>query len=220
MRELTITTLAGPVSAGPAQPHADLIARCIDSSLSGLAPNTRRCYGSRIAAYLEREPDELSRESVKRYLRSLESAGATAQVLNQTAAALKRLAGEAAELGWIGQQQATQIERIKTRRERGIRTGKWLTAEQAAALMLSVDRSTTRGRRDACVLALLLGCGLRRAEACSLETAQCVRHNGRLLLVNLAGKGNKKRTVAVPEWAAADIEDWLKELESAQCRHS
>ena len=66
------------------------------------------------------------------------------------------------------------------------------------------------GKRDAAVLALLLGCGLRRAEACSLYIGQYRQAaDGTMTLQNVEGKGNRLRTVTVPDWAAKEIDTWV-----------
>jgi site-specific recombinase XerD len=217
-----------PVAQSGAQ--SDLQARAIESALAGLAPSSRRVYQARIAAWLDwakvswaRCAQPLDREHLKKYIRALELSGTSAQVQNQALAALKRLAVEAAELGWIEHNAAVQIQKIKSKRITGIRTGRWLTAAQCGALLTAPDRTTVRGRRDAAVLALLVGCGLRRAEACGLETAQLRSepHNAdsqfdRTIITNLVGKGGRIRSVAVPGWAAQTIEEWRKEIESCQ----
>ncbi len=144
-------------------------------------------------------------------MRSLELAAASAQVRNQALAALKKLSCEAAELAWIDQTAAAQIGRIKARRITGTRSGKWLTRDQAQRLLQAPDRTTVQGRRDSVVLALLLGCGLRRDEAVRLTAAQCVAMDGRMVLRNVEGKGGRIRSVSVPRWAQTTIEKWLKE---------
>ena len=178
----------------------------------------------RIRCYMRYSPDRLDRETVKRYIQHLEIDGASAQVRNQALAAIKRLASESAELGWIDQAAAMQIERIKSKRVHGIRTGRWLTSAQCGALLQSIPRDTAQGHRDGAVIALLLGCGLRRSEATALRMDHVQRHNGRIMLTNITGKGDRVRSVLVPIWAGAMIEYWItelngeKEMETAQCR--
>ena len=154
----------------------------------------------------------LDREHIQRYMRALELQAASPQVRNQALAALKKLACEAAELSWIEHAAAAQVGRIKARRITGIRSGKWLTRDQAQRLLAAPDRTTVTGRRDSVVLALLLGCGLRRDEAVRLGTAQCVTIDGRMVLRNVEGKGGRIRSVSVPRWAQTTIENWIKEL--------
>ena len=193
----------------------DLQARVIAAALQGLSESSRRVYSARIAQYLTwSHGAALSRESVRAWLRALELSGSSAQVRNQSLAAIKRLAAEAAELGWIPHNDAAQIARIKSRRVLGSRSGLWLDPAQLKRLLELPDRTTAHGRRDACLLALLVGCGLRRAEACALGTAQLktVQRDGRMMLVNVAGKGDRVRSVSVPAWAQRDIERWMTEL--------
>lgn len=196
----------------------DLQTRAIRAALSGLALHSRRIYQSRIQRYIDWSNGGtkwgviLDRESVKAWMRAQELSGASAQVRNQSLAALKRLAAEAAELGWIDPNQAAQIARIKAKRITGIRTGRWLSTAQSRELIEECDRTTPTGRRDAAVLALLLGCGLRRAEVCSLTLDHLRWHNDKLILTNLIGKGGRVRSVAVPVWAAQLIQEWIEDL--------
>jgi site-specific recombinase XerD len=211
----SLTALQAPVPAATV-PVSDLAARATESALQGLSDQSRRIYRTRIRDYLQWSGGtQLDREHVRRYLRSLELAGSSPQVRNQALAALKRFATEAGELGWIDPAAALQIERVKSSKVRGTKTGRWLTATQATALLASVDRTTTIGRRDACVMALLLGCGLRRDEAVRVQVAQLrtvIGPQGRMIVENLIGKGGRTRSVSVPRWAQRDIEWWIKEL--------
>ena len=194
--------------------------RAVESCLTSLAPASRRVYAARIRDYLawsRGSPSApLDREHVQRYMRALELAAASPQVRNQALAALKKLASEAAELAWIDQTAAAQIGRIKARRITGIRSGKWLTRDQAQRLLAAPDRATVQGRRDAVVLALLLGCGMRRDEAVRLTSAQCVTMDGRMVLRNVEGKGGRMRSVSVPRWAAQTINGWIEELKESK----
>ncbi len=208
------TATANAVTTVTATPAAtDLPARCIAAALTGLSPSTQRSYKAQIAGYMRAGNATLDRETVQRHLRSLAAQGKGAATLNQALAALKRLAGEAADLGWIAQTTAAQIERIRARPVRGTKTGCWLNAEQAYALLTAPDGSTLQGKRDRAVLALLVGCGLRRSEACALTTDHIVTRSGRMLIANLTGKGGRTRTIAVPVWTAEILTEWMKELE-------
>ena len=53
---------------------------------------------------------------------------------------------------------------MKGARKLGIRAGNWLTKEQASQILQAPDTATVKGKRDRAVLALLIGCGLRRSE--------------------------------------------------------
>ena len=92
---------------------------------------------------------------------------------------------------------------------RGNRIGNWLTREQAQELLSLPDRETLKGKRDYAILALLLGCGLRRTELVSeVKVGAIAQRENRWVLVDLTGKGNRVRSVAVPAWVKAAIDQW------------
>jgi hypothetical protein len=62
------------------------------------------------------------------------------------------------------------------------------------------DPETLGGPRDRAILALLIGCGLRRAEILILEVDQIQQRAGRWVIPDLVGKGKRRRTVPVPSW--------------------
>ncbi len=69
---------------------------------------------------------------------------------------------------------------------------------------------TLTGLRDRAILALLLGCGLRRAELLRINFEDLQQREGRWILSDLAGKGNRVRTVTVPAGVKTRIDAWLK----------
>jgi integrase len=69
------------------------------------------------------------------------------------------------------------------------------------------DSNEALGIRDAAILALLYGCGLRRAEAASAEVAGFKRRDKSL---RIRGKGDKERIVYVPDGALEALEVWLE----------
>jgi len=54
-----------------------------------------------------------------------------------------------------------------------------------------------------------VGCGLRRQELAGLRIEDVQQRDGRWCVVDLAGKGNRVRTVPMPPWTKAAIDDWL-----------
>jgi len=68
------------------------------------------------------------------------------------------------------------------------------------------DTGKLKGLRDRAILAVLIGCGLRRAESANLRFDHVQRRDGRWVLVDLIGKRNKVRSVPMPSWAKAAID--------------
>jgi integrase len=62
------------------------------------------------------------------------------------------------------------------------------------------------GRRDAVLLAVLYGTGLRRAEVAGLQTGDMDAQTGALIM---RGKGRKERTAYLANGASAAVLDWL-----------
>jgi integrase len=57
------------------------------------------------------------------------------------------------------------------------------------------------------LLALLVGCGLRRAELATLELDRIQQREGRWVL-DVKGKGSRLRSVPFPAWAKAAVHRW------------
>ena len=75
--------------------------------------------------------------------------------------------------------------------------------------MLAVpDRSSVKGKRDYAIVALLVGCALRRRELASLTVEDIQMRENRWVIADLRGKGGRVRTVAIPMWVKQGINAW------------
>ena len=59
-------------------------------------------------------------------------------------------------------------------------------------------------------LAMLLGCGLRRAEVAKLQVRDLQQREEHWAVVDLIGKGRHIRTVPVPNWVKATLDEWTR----------
>ena len=100
--------------------------------------------------------------------------------------------------GMLGQEEAASLTDIPNIRQKGTRLGNWPTREQAKELLAVPDRSTLQGKRDYVILALLVGCALRRNELAELDVATIQQREGRWVLADLERKGRRVRTLAIP----------------------
>ena len=85
----------------------------------------------------------------------------------------------------------------------GVRIGNWLTAEQGRRLLGVFDRQTLRGARDYAMIAVLLGCGLRRAEVAALGVQDLQQREEHWVFADLVGKGCQYGPSQFPFWIAS-----------------
>src|ERR1035438_9792714 len=100
------------------------------------------------------------------------------------------------------------ILRVKGVKSKGVRVGNWLSLRQAQVLLSAPDATMLKGLRDRAILAILLGCGLRRSEAAALTFAHLRRLDGRWCIVDLLGKHGRIRTVPLPAWVKVAVDAW------------
>jgi integrase len=145
---------------------------------------------------------------VNAYKAQLEGAGRSASTINSRLCALRKLVWEAADNGLLPPDLAAAIARVRGVGRRGVRLGNWLDRSQAERLIQMPDISTLAGKRDRALLAILIGCGLRRSEAVGLTFAHIQRREGRWAIVDLLGKHGRIRSIPMPEWAKTAVDRW------------
>jgi integrase len=129
--------------------------------------------------------------------------------------AIRRLAAEAADNGMLAPELAAGIARVKSAKIVGVRTGNWLSARQAQALLNAPNVTNIRGLRDRAIIAILLGCGLRRSEVAALTFGHIQQRDGRWCIVDLVGKHGRIRTTPMPNWVKVAIDAWTASAEVA-----
>jgi integrase len=183
--------------------------------LSTLASvHSRRSYAyaiERFIAWYCSEPRlTFNRTVVVRYRSYLESLDLSASTINLHLSAIRRLADESAESGWLSPELAIGIRRVQGVKRLGRKSGNWLTRNQAQELVNAASNTDLRGWRDGAILGLLLGCGLRRSEVVGLTLDQLQTRDGHCAIVDLIGKGKRLRTVPVPSWCKQLLDAWLR----------
>lgn len=149
-----------------------------------------------------------TRATVQAWRASLEAKGLAPASVNQKLSAVRKLAAEAAYNGLLDPAAAQAIRDIRGAEQRGVRAGNWLTKRQTEALLAAPDASTNQGKRDRAILAVLVGCGLRRDEAVRLTFDHVQQRDSRWCVVDLVGKKGRYRTVPMPAWTKAAIDSW------------
>jgi len=157
------------------------------------------CSGPRLA---------FNRTVVLRYRFFLEQKNLAPSTINVRLTAVRRLAFEAADTGLLSPELAAGIGRVKGAKRLGVRIGNWLTVEQSKTLLAEPAGDSLRGKRDRAILALLIGCGLRRAELVGLALEDFQVREEHWVIADLIGKGKHIRTVPVPMWAKRAVDQW------------
>jgi site-specific recombinase XerD len=189
--------------------------RLINLALDGLAsPHTRRAYQAALDEFLTwsqgQQPAELCKALVNRYKSMLIEKELAPATINLRLAAVRRLAQEAADNGLVDGSVASAISKVHGLRLYGVRIGIWLTSAGARELLGIPDSGSVRGKRDRAILAVLLGCGLRRSETAAVAVTQFRIVEDRWVIADLVGKHGRIRTVPVPIWAKAAVDEWCR----------
>ncbi len=171
------------------------------------APTSKLAYGhalDQLFAFAASQP--LTRALLQAWRSSMD--GLAPSTINVRLSAMRKLVSEAKKNGLLSGDDAQTLNDIPNVRQQGTRLGNWLTREQARELLAVPDRSTLKGKRDACILSLLVGCALRRRELAALTVEDIQMRENRWVIADLRGKGNRVRTVAVPLWVKQAINVW------------
>ena len=195
------------VSTATIQPAIDLVCNAVTSQ------HTKRAYSRALTDFMiwHRTTGQsgFSKAIVQAHVTALRDSGVSASSINQRLTAIRKLAQELADNGVIDHSMAQAIGRVEGVRKEGKRLGNWLTQAQAQQMLTLPDVSTVKGLRDRAILAVLLGCGLRREECADLTVEHIQQREGRWVVVDLVGKRSKTRSVPMPSWAKYAIDAYL-----------
>ena len=142
-----------------------------------------------------------NRTVVLRYRFFLEQKNLAPSAINVRLAAVRRLAYEASDSGLSSPELAAGIRRVKG--------SKRLTADQCRLLLCTPSPDTLRGlrgKRDRAILAVLIGCGLRRAELVGLQANDLQIREEHWVVADLIGKGKHIRTFPMPGWVKRAVD--------------
>jgi site-specific recombinase XerD len=84
-----------------------------------------------------------------------------------------------------------------------------LTDQELAVLLGAVRTTSPTGLRNKAMLKIMAYGGLRVSEVTALRTTDVRREGGRVLLDVRAGKGDKDRTVPLPDHVAETLDAWM-----------
>ena len=192
-------------------PDLEYSKNAVLNSLSSVS--SRRSYDHAIRDFIDWycSAPRLSfgRTIVTRYRIALEQRRYAPATINLRLPAVRRPAYEASDCRLLSPDLAAGIRRVKGGAKRlGIRVGNWLSAEQGKKLIASPSGSELRAVRNRAILAMLIGCGLRRAKIVTVAVEDFELREDHWVLADLIGNGGHIRTVPVPLWVKAAVDAW------------
>lgn len=191
--------------------HLDDFAR----SLSDLAPSTVTAYEADLAGFVEWAsrlgldgPEGVDRRCLRRYLAYLATRGFARRTIARRAASVRRYFAWLRRRGLVPSDPAAGLSAPKgeARLPRVLRPDELRTLLAPAKTPDGDRRAEALQARDAAVVELLYGSGVRVAELAGLDVADVELSRARTLV---RGKGGKSRVVPLSEPAVAALQAWL-----------
>jgi integrase/recombinase XerC len=153
-----------------------------------------------------REPTGLTTATLRSWLARLRSSGAARATLARRAAAARTFTAWGRREGWLERDAGASLASPKPHRPLpGV-----LRADQAEVLATApgrADQPDVLDLRDALVLELLYGSGLRVSELCGLDVDDVDQARR---VVRVRGKGDRERTVPYGLPVVRSLDEWLK----------
>ncbi|WP_368533105.1 tyrosine-type recombinase/integrase [Enterobacter hormaechei] len=156
----------------------------------------------------------LRRHHVMAVTELLRDTGRATATVNTYLSALKGVAKEAWMLRLMDVESFQHIRAVRNLRGSRLPRGRALPPSDIRALfeVCETDKSSL-GVRDAAMLAVILGCGLRRSEAVGLNFRDVVTNERALRVL---GKGNKERLAYIPAGTWQRLLFWIDQVRGEQ----
>lgn len=187
-----------------------------DKACLGMTKETRRAYRREMENFLQWlfvTKQSVSYETLEAYKEEMIKAKRGETGINQALTAIRKLIRKLPKYGLLDKTQADIICSVESIKIRGKKTHNWLTVKEAEMLLAAPKESKRANSllayRDRAILALLVGCGLRRSEVQAITVEHIQQREGRWVIVDIVGKRNKARTVPMAGWCKAIINQWL-----------
>lgn len=142
----------------------------------------------------------------------LQEAGKSPSTINLQLSILKGVSFQAWAQGLIDDHTWMTVKSIKGVRGSRVEKGRALKQKEMAKLVFHCeDNETLKGIRDAAIMMLGAGCGLRRAEIVNLKLEGIDKENRSIRVI---GKGNKERLVLCSDTVWEYLSKWLSYREN------
>jgi integrase len=212
-----LTTTPAPLALGPSAQVARADQHPVAVYLARLSPGSRRAMRQALGVVADvlssgkATPGGLPwaglryqhTQAVRTFLAE-RYAPATA---NKALSALRGVLQECFRLGLMTAEDHARAADVPNVKGQSAPRGRALKTGELVALFGACDATMAQGARDAALLAVLYGAGVRRAEVVALDLADHDPDSGELRI--RSGKGRKPRTVYVTNGAREAVAAWL-----------
>ena len=184
--------------------------------LAGLSEGSRRTTAHALETIAEMigAPDALNcnwaamRFQHAALIRSKLAAEYAPATVNKRLSALRGVLKAAWKLGQMSAEDYHKAASVENVKGETIPAGRDLSSGEIAALLAACESDESpAGVRDAAIIGVMYGAGLRRNEVANLDVSDWNPATGRLTV--RAGKRNKDRTAYILNGAGRAVEDWL-----------
>nr|WP_244183407.1 tyrosine-type recombinase/integrase [Xenorhabdus kozodoii] len=152
----------------------------------------------------------LRRHHIQAIMEMLSDSGKAPATINTYLSALKGVALEAWTMKQLDTETFQHIKQVRSVRGNRLPKGRALERHEIRTLFFTCENDiSTKGLRDAAIIGVLLGCGLRRSEIVSLDIKHIIRREQALRVM---GKGNKERLSYMPEGTWERLNYWIDEV--------
>ena len=149
---------------------------------------------------------QLRAQHVTAILRKMRDRGAAPATVNRMRSALRGVLRSAWRLGQLDAETLARAVDVPSVKARRLPAGRHVTAGEVSALFRVCAQDDPVGARDAALLAVLYGGGLRRSEAVSLQLDDYDQVTGTL---TVTGKGGHQRHVYATNGGKDALDAWL-----------
>ncbi|MBD2810545.1 tyrosine-type recombinase/integrase [Xenorhabdus sp. Vera] len=152
----------------------------------------------------------LRRHHIQAIMEMLSDSGKAPATINTYLSALKGVALEAWTMKQLDTDSFQHIKQVRSVRGNRLPKGRALERYEIKTLFFTCENDlSTKGLRDAAIIGVLVGCGLRRSEIISLDMKHIIRREQALRVM---GKGNKERLSYMPEGTWERLNRWVDEV--------
>ncbi len=184
----------------PSRKSRRTVASCLNSSV-------RYFGGQQLEAW---SWHELSNVHLRFIIDKLMELGRAPRTINLYLAALKGVANEAFAMKQITSDTLTLIKMVKSVRGVRVPKGRALDDNEIGLIFDHLDQvNDVIAVRDAAIISLMLGVGLRRSEVVALDLSHLIYRDMSLIV---QGKGNKQRQVYLPKQSWERLNLWIEQV--------